>query len=139
MDTAAVAAALDEQAVAALARLTAANASVVRDGNLQQVPGASLVCGDLLVLNEGDSVGPDARLVEAATLRRSGARARFEHRFWDSTTCSRPMAGVCSHGQRAPLVRRITQTRSPGVAHIIFLIGCVIARLFANSMKTITN
>ncbi len=58
-----------EQAVAALARLTAANASVVRDGALQQVPSARLVCGDLLVLSEGDSVGADARLVEAATLR----------------------------------------------------------------------
>jgi len=62
-----------EQAVAALARMTAANASVVRDGNLQQVPDASLVCGDLLVLNEGDSVGADARLVEAAPLRVQGA------------------------------------------------------------------
>ena len=128
-----------EQAVAALARMTAENASVVRDGNLEEVPDASLVCGELLVLNEGDSVGADARLVEAAPLRRSGARARFEYRFWDSITCSRPMAGMCSHGQRAPLVRRITQTRSPGVARITFLIGCVIAILLASSMKTITN
>ena len=58
-----------EEAVAALARMTAVTASVMRDGSLQRVPSAELVSGDLLVLNEGDSVGADARLTEAATLR----------------------------------------------------------------------
>ena len=32
-------------------------------------PGGELVRGDLLVLAEGDAVGADARLVEAASLR----------------------------------------------------------------------
>jgi len=58
-----------EQAVAALARMTTVTASVMRDGSLQRVPSAELVQGDLLVLNEGHSVGADARLVESATLR----------------------------------------------------------------------
>ena len=58
-----------EEAVAALARMTAVTASVMRDGSLQRVPSAELVSGDLLVLNEGDSVGADARLLDAATLR----------------------------------------------------------------------
>ncbi len=58
-----------EQAVAALARMTAVTASVLRGGSVHRVPSAELVLGDLLVLNEGDSVGADARLIDAATLR----------------------------------------------------------------------
>jgi magnesium-transporting ATPase (P-type) len=58
-----------ENAVAALAKMTAAMSSVVRDGQVKRVPSAELVRGDLLVLGEGDSVGADARLVRAASLR----------------------------------------------------------------------
>ena len=56
-------------AVAALARMTAVTSAVIRDGRLERVPSAALVRGDLLVLGEGDAVGADARLVEAASLR----------------------------------------------------------------------
>jgi len=58
-----------QDAVAGLARLTAVNSSVLRDGEVQRVPSAGLVRGDVLVLSEGDSVGADARLVTAAALR----------------------------------------------------------------------
>src|SRR5690606_39096107 len=56
-------------AVAALSRMTAATSTVLRDGELQRIPSSQLVRGDLLVLGEGDAVGADARLVEAAALR----------------------------------------------------------------------
>jgi len=56
-------------AVAALARMTAATSAVLRDGQLQRIPSAQLVRGDLLVLAEGDAVGADARLIQAASLR----------------------------------------------------------------------
>ncbi len=56
-------------AVAALARLSAASSTVLRDGRRQRVPAATLVCGDLLMLEEGDAVAADARLVNAAVLR----------------------------------------------------------------------
>ena len=58
-----------ENAVAALAKFTTATSSVLRDGQLKRVPSAELVRGDLLVLGEGDAVGSDARLVQAASLR----------------------------------------------------------------------
>ena len=58
-----------ENAVAALAQMTAVSSAVMRDGQLQRVPSAQLVRGDLLVLGEGDSVGADARLLFAASLR----------------------------------------------------------------------
>jgi P-type Ca2+ transporter type 2C len=57
-----------EQAVAALQRMTAATASVVRDGLEERVPSADVVPGDVLLLAEGDAVAADARLVEAASL-----------------------------------------------------------------------
>ena len=58
-----------ENAVAALARMTAVTSAVLRDGRVQRVPSAELVRGDVLVLAEGDAVGADARLVQATSLR----------------------------------------------------------------------
>ncbi len=58
-----------ENAVAALNRMTAASASVLRDGQVLRIPSTDLVRGDILVLAEGDAVGADARLLEATSLR----------------------------------------------------------------------
>ncbi|MGE3719726.1 MAG: cation-translocating P-type ATPase [Bauldia sp.] len=58
-----------ENAVAALAQMTAVTSAVMRDGRVERVPSAELVRGDLLVLGEGDSVGADARLLQTASLR----------------------------------------------------------------------
>ncbi len=57
------------QAVAALAKMTTATSSVLRDGAVARVPSAELVKGDVLVLAEGDAVGADARIVQAAALK----------------------------------------------------------------------
>lgn len=58
-----------EDAVAALAEMTAASSSVLRDGRATTVASAELVPGDILLLSEGDSVGADARLIEATGLK----------------------------------------------------------------------
>jgi Ca2+-transporting ATPase len=58
-----------DNAVAALASITAAASTVVRDGELRTIPSATLVRGDVLVLAEGDNVGADARLIEESALR----------------------------------------------------------------------
>ncbi|HEV7757696.1 MAG TPA: cation-translocating P-type ATPase [Acidimicrobiales bacterium] len=58
-----------EQAVAALQRMAAATAGVVRDGRQQRIPAIEVVPGDVLVLAEGDAVAADGRLVEAASLK----------------------------------------------------------------------
>jgi E1-E2 ATPase/Cation transporter/ATPase, N-terminus len=57
-----------EQAVAALQRMAAGTAGVVRGDAVQRVPTTQIVPGDVLVLAEGDAVAADARLVEAASL-----------------------------------------------------------------------
>ena len=62
-----------EDAVAALRRLGATSATVVRDGDRVTVPTRELVPGDLVVLAEGDTVAADARLLSAAALTVSEA------------------------------------------------------------------
>jgi P-type Ca2+ transporter type 2C len=62
-----------EQAVAALARLAAPLARVVRDGEARVVAAAEVVPGDLLLLEAGDLVAADARLAEASALRANEA------------------------------------------------------------------
>ena len=57
-----------EQAVAALQRMAAATAAVLRDGEPHRVAAADVVPGDVLLLAEGDAVAADGRLVEAASL-----------------------------------------------------------------------
>lgn len=58
-----------ESAVAALLAMTAPEATVVRDGIVRRVPARSVVVGDVIVVEEGDVVPADARVVEAIALQ----------------------------------------------------------------------
>jgi magnesium-transporting ATPase (P-type) len=57
-----------EQAVAALQRMAATSATVMRDGRAQRIAAADVVPGDVMLLAEGDAISADGRLVEAASL-----------------------------------------------------------------------
>jgi len=61
------------EAVAALRTMSAAEASVVRDGVRQRVPARTIATGDLLIVEEGDTVPADARIVQATALQVSEA------------------------------------------------------------------
>ncbi len=52
-----------------LKRMSAPTAKVVRDGQVLQVPGREVVPGDVVVLEAGDSVCADGRLLECASLK----------------------------------------------------------------------
>ncbi|HET7754675.1 MAG TPA: cation-translocating P-type ATPase [Anaeromyxobacteraceae bacterium] len=58
-----------EHALAALESMSAPSARVFRDGDLRMIPTAELVPGDVLALEEGDTVPADARVLEAIALR----------------------------------------------------------------------
>ncbi len=58
-----------ESSLAALKQLSAPRATVVRDGNAQEIPARELVPGDLVLLEAGANVPADARLVEVANFR----------------------------------------------------------------------
>ena len=57
-----------ERVLQALRDLTSPRALVLRDGRAQRIAGLEVVCGDLLLLTEGDRVAADARLIEANDL-----------------------------------------------------------------------
>lgn len=58
-----------EQALAALRKLAAPDAHVIRDGSRQTIPARELVPGDLVMLEAGNYIPADIRLLEAVNLR----------------------------------------------------------------------
>jgi P-type Ca2+ transporter type 2C len=58
-----------EQALAALQKLAAPDAQVIRDGSRKSVPAYNLVPGDIVFLEAGNFIPADLRLLEAINLR----------------------------------------------------------------------
>ncbi len=58
-----------EQAMAALKKMTAASATVLRDGAPATLPAAELVPGDIVLLEAGNIVPADLRIIEAVRLK----------------------------------------------------------------------
>jgi Ca2+-transporting ATPase len=62
-----------EEAVAALRQISAAHANVVRDGERRSIAAAEVVPGDIILIEEGDTVPADARLVQSTALQTAEA------------------------------------------------------------------
>ena len=60
-------------AVAALRKLSAAQATVLRDGEHRSIPASELVCGDIISIEEGDTIPADARLIQSSSLQTAEA------------------------------------------------------------------
>ncbi|MBC7223657.1 MAG: HAD-IC family P-type ATPase, partial [Anaerolineae bacterium] len=58
-----------EEALAALKKMTAPEAHVIRDGQVRVIPAREVVPGDLVLLETGNYVPADARIVEQFNLR----------------------------------------------------------------------
>jgi P-type Ca2+ transporter type 2C len=58
-----------ESAVAALRQMAAAHAQVIRDGEPRRVLASEVVAGDILVIEEGDTVPADARIIQSTALQ----------------------------------------------------------------------
>ncbi len=122
-----------ENAVAALARMTTANSTVLRGGQRQSVPSIDLVRGDVLVLNEGDCVGADARLVQAVSLRvrEASLTGESEAVLKDAATLPQPAAlgerlnmvfkgtAVVQGSGRAVVTATGMQTEVGGIARLL--------------------
>ena len=62
-----------EQAVAALRQMSAAHAHVIREGARESIPASELVPGDVMLVEEGDTVPADARLIQSTALQTAEA------------------------------------------------------------------
>ncbi len=58
-----------EKSMQALKSMQVPAAQVLRDGRVQQLPSPDIVVGDIVLLNAGDVVPADGRLIETAALR----------------------------------------------------------------------
>ena len=58
-----------EAAIEALQSMTAATCKVIRDGKMVSLPSAELVPGDIVILEAGDAVPADGRIIENASLK----------------------------------------------------------------------
>jgi Ca2+-transporting ATPase len=62
-----------ESAVAALRKMSADEANAIRDGERRSVPAAEIVRGDLILIEEGDIIPADARLIHSTALQTAEA------------------------------------------------------------------
>jgi Ca2+-transporting ATPase len=62
-----------EHAVAALRHMSAAHANVIREGVRQNIPATEVVPGDIILIEEGDTVPADARLIQSTALQTAEA------------------------------------------------------------------
>jgi Ca2+-transporting ATPase len=62
-----------EKAVAALKEMSAAHAAVIRDGERETIAATELVPGDVVVIEEGDTIPADARVLQSTALHAAEA------------------------------------------------------------------
>ena len=75
----------------ALKKLSSPESTVIRDGKHVRVKASELVVGDIVVLEEGDTVGADIRLIESSNLKAAPTIRDFFKIF---LTGSRSIAGT---------------------------------------------
>jgi P-type Ca2+ transporter type 2C len=95
-----------ESAVAALSQMTAAQAQVLRDGQRHKLPAVQLVPGDILLVEEGDTIAADARVLEAISLQT--AEAALTGESLPVTKQTEPVAEQATLGDRDNMLWRGT-------------------------------
>ena len=91
-----------ESAVAALRRMSADEANVVRDGERRTIPAAEIVPGDIILIEEGDTIAADARLLHSTALQTAEAALTGE----SLPVCkdTDPVAGEAALGDRHNMI-----------------------------------
>jgi Ca2+-transporting ATPase len=87
-----------EAAVAALRAMSASEASVIRGGERRKVPAAELVPGDIVLIEQGDTIPADARIVESSALMTAEAALTGESLPVSKDTV--PISGDVTLGDR---------------------------------------
>jgi Ca2+-transporting ATPase len=91
-----------EAAVAALRAMSAADATIIRAGERRSIPAAEIVPGDIIRIEEGDTIPADARLIESAALQT--AEAALTGESLPVTKDTAPIADEVPLGDRSNMV-----------------------------------
>jgi Ca2+-transporting ATPase len=91
-----------ESAVAALREMAAARAKVLREGTHQVIPAAEIVPGDVILIEEGDTIPADARLIQSTALQTAEATLTGESLPVSKTT--EPLPETVGIGDQANMV-----------------------------------
>ena len=110
-----------ERSLEALRRLTAHRARVVRDGHEAVVAARDLVPGDVLLLDAGDAIGADARVVEAAALQ--VAEAALTGESVAVTKDPRPVTADSALGDRSDMLHAGTHVTAGRARAIVVATG----------------
>jgi Ca2+-transporting ATPase len=127
-----------ERAMAALRQLALSQAVVRRDGLIRQVPCTDLVDGDLVLLEAGNSVPADLRLVEGIDLAIAEAALTGESLPVEKTTAALA-SGELALGDRTNMAYRgTTVTRGRGLGLVVAIgAGTEIGRIAHALAKSI--
>ena len=85
-----------------LKQMSAPTAKVLRDGRVVQIPGREVVPGDVVILEAGDSVCADGRLLECASLKCAESALTGESLPVEKDT--EPLSGETALGDRKNMV-----------------------------------
>ncbi len=108
-----------ERSLAALRQLSVATARVVREGTIRPVPARELVPGDLVLVEAGDHVPADARLVYATSLRTQEAALTGESTPVDKRAEALPDETAALADQRNMLFLGTDVTAGKGRAVVV--------------------
>ena len=95
-----------ESAMAALQQMAAAHARVIRGGEPQRLLATEVVAGDILVIEEGDTVAADARVIQSTGLQI--AEATLTGESVPVSKESEPLVGDIALGDRTNMIFRGT-------------------------------
>ena len=91
-----------EKSVAALQDMTAAEATILRDGQPQRTAAANLVPGDIILIEEGDTIPADGRLISTVSLQ--AAEASLTGESLPVAKDTEPIAEPVEVGDRSNMV-----------------------------------
>jgi Ca2+-transporting ATPase len=113
-----------EKALEALKKMLSPVSTVLREGREREVPSRELVPGDILLLEAGDRIPADARLVEVPTLK------------CDEAALTGESVPVSKHTSALPEETQLSERRNMAFAGTVVTYGRARAAVLATGMNT---
>lgn len=91
-----------EESIAALKKLTSLKAKVLRNNEIHEVDATTLIPGDILLIEEGDKIAADCRIIESIHLKTLESALTGESKAVEKITT--PLAAAISLGDQKNMV-----------------------------------